>query len=196
MSRQRLVIGIALLASIAVLIALQLRHRESAPEPADKPASVTETSAPAQARPRRPRSSRPRTAPPETRAVSAVVAAEPAPPAPRATPASAQRSSSRVEQLAVTVLAAAVRGDWVVMDDHDSPCPPQQIRIVYEAPNDLGSYTKGAYFEPLGPGPSNTSNEVNGLLLCEGSSFVYRGFEAYFRDDRGHWDVFPFPIIE
>jgi hypothetical protein len=37
---------------------------------------------------------------------------------------------------------------------------------------------------------------VNGLLLCEGSTFLYRGFEAYYRADRGQWEVFPFPVIE
>ncbi len=66
---------------------------------------------------------------------------------------------------------------------------------MYDAP-DLSGYDKGAYFEPLGPAPSDASEEINGLLLCEGSSFLYLGFEAYFRPNRGQWDVYPFPEAE
>ena len=112
------------------------------------------------------------------------------------TPVRTAKTSARAEQLATSVLQAAVRHDWMVTDEHDAPCPPERLRIVYEAPAELASFTKGAYFEPLGPAPADTDSEVNGLLLCEGSTFLYRGFEAYYRADRGQWDVFPFPVIE
>ena len=105
-------------------------------------------------------------------------------------------AGKRVEQLHIAVLKDAVRADWVFIDERGTPCPPEKIRIVYDAPADLRSYEKGAYFEPLGPTPGESANEVNGLLLCEGHTFLYRGFEAYFRPDRGQWEVFPFPVIE
>jgi hypothetical protein len=94
------------------------------------------------------------------------------------------------------VLSAAVRGSWLTIDERGTPCPSDRVRIVYEAPAALSGYTKGAYFEPLGPSPSDSSQEVNGLLLCEGSSFLYLGFEAYYRADRRQWDVYRFPEVE
>lgn len=110
--------------------------------------------------------------------------------------AAATRPSTRVEQLATQVLSEAVRRDWMTIDERGTPCPPERVRIVYDAPSDLEQYEKGAYFEPLGPAPSESSDEVNGLLLCDGHTHLYRGFEAYWRADRGQWDVFPFPVIE
>ena len=65
--------------------------------------------------------------------------------------------------------------------------------IVYTI---LDGYAKGAYFEPLGPRPKEENAEVNGLLLCEGSTYLYLGFEAYYRSDRRQWDVYPFPSVE
>ncbi|MBK8998776.1 MAG: hypothetical protein IPM35_23890 [Myxococcales bacterium] len=145
-------------------------------------------------RPRRARAERPRPPARETReaSVATTSTAEPSTPS----PASAPSASPRVRALETTVLQAAVRHDWVVVDEQDTPCPPQKVRVVFDAPGDLGGYQKGAYFEPLGPGPGDSDVEVNGLLLCEGSTFLYRGFEAYWRADRGVWEVFPFPVIE
>jgi hypothetical protein len=110
--------------------------------------------------------------------------------------ASGTKQTSRVEQLHTTVLQRAVRDNWLTTDERGTPCPPDRVRIVYDAPETLSGYTKGAYFEPLGPRPSDDNAEVNGLLLCEGSSFLYLGFEAYYRDDRRQWDVYPFPSVE
>jgi hypothetical protein len=117
------------------------------------------------------------------------------------TPASSQLAGAgaaptRVEQLRMAVLQQAVRKDWVSVSEEGAPCPPQQLRILYGAPSDLARYTKGAYFEPLGPEPSNSTDEINGLLICEGYTHLYRGFEAFYRADRDQWDVFPFPVIE
>lgn len=156
------------------------------PRPAATPIAAHTATDVRPERPRRPRATRPRPPPAEIREAAV------SPPVQNAQ----QPTPTRVEQLATTVLAAAVRHDWMVTDEHETPCPPQQIRIVYDAPSDLGGYTKGAYFEPLGPGPGESDTEVNGLMLCEGSTFLYRGFEAYYRADRGQWDVFPFPVIE
>ncbi|MBE7482460.1 MAG: hypothetical protein HS104_21065 [Polyangiaceae bacterium] len=149
-------------------------------------ASATPERTASEERPRRTRSERPRPPARETREASVATTS---------TAASAAPSSPRVRALETTVLQAAVRHDWVVVDEQDTPCPPQKVRIVFDAPGDLGGYQKGAYFEPLGP-PGDSDVEVNGLLLCEGSTFLYRGFEAYWRADRGVWEVFPFPVVE
>lgn len=193
MSRKRAALGLTALALLALALVLVLRPERRASEGArpEKRASEgarpdAKSSARSVERPRRPRVSRPRPAPRET--VEASVTST--------TPASTRPSAARAEQLATTVLGLAVRNDWVVMDEHDTPCPPQQIRIVFDAPADLGGYRRGAYFEPLGPGPDDSVTEVNGLMLCEGSTYLYRGFEAFYRADRGQWDVFPFPVIE
>lgn len=156
--------------------------------------NATPERAASEERPRRARAERARPPARETREASVATAktAEPT----SASPLSAQSASPRARALETTVLQAAVRHDWVVVDEQDTPCPPQKVRIVYDAPGDLGGYQKGAYFEPLGPGPGDSDVEVNGLLLCEGSTFLYRGFEAYWRADRGQWEVFPFPVIE
>jgi hypothetical protein len=103
---------------------------------------------------------------------------------------------TKVEQLEASVLREAVRANWVTIDDKETPCPPDRVRILYSPPSNLKQYKKGAYFEPLGPSPGEAVDEVNGLLICDGHNFLYRGFEAYFRADRGQWDVFPFPVIE
>ncbi len=112
------------------------------------------------------------------------------------TVAPAANKPTRVEQLRMTVLQDAVRRNWVTVNEQGAPCPPQQVRILYSLPGDLSSYDKGAYFEPLGPAPTESSKEINGLLICEGYSHLYRGFEAFYRPERDQWDVFPFPVIE
>lgn len=143
-------------------------------------------------RPRRP----PRTGPRRPAPLSGDAQPAPSPTLAAPNTAAPTREVGRVEQLQTTVLQEAVKGDWMTVDERDSPCPPERIRIVYDVPSDLKKYTKGAYFEPLGPAPSTSSDEVNGLLVCDGSTFLYRGFEAYYRADRGQWDVYPFPVIE
>src|SRR5262245_12662041 len=102
----------------------------------------------------------------------------PASSAPLAPIPSDARPTSRVEQLHTTVLQRAVRDKWLTTDESGTPCPPDRVRILYDAPDNLDTYAKGAYFEPLGPRPKEENAEVNGLLLCEGSSFLYLGFEA------------------
>ena len=110
---------------------------------------------------------------------------------------SAAQPMRRVAQLTTKVTQQAVLGDWVTVNDQGSPCPPQRLRILYSAPGNLKKdYKKGAYFEPLGPSPGSSTTEVNGLLICEGYPYLYRGFEAYYREKTQHWDVFPFPVIE
>ena len=101
----------------------------------------------------------------------------------------------RVAQLQLSVLSEAQKYGWVYTDDQGTPCPAQRVRVLWSAP-DLSDYDRGAYFEPLGPAPSEASDSINGLLLCEGHNFLYRGFEAYYDEERGQWTVYPFPVIE
>jgi hypothetical protein len=119
-----------------------------------------------------------------------------APPTTTAAAAAAPAGGPRVQRLHDNVLKEALRANWVTIDDSETPCPPDKIRIVYTPPSDIKQYKKGAYFQPLGPSPGESTVEVNGLLICEGYTFLYRGFEAYYRADSGRWDIFPFPVIE
>ena len=148
--RREPLIGVALALALELVTSLFFLLR--APKPtraaAQKPAATQARTEP----PRRPRTDRPRRPAP---AVQPAAVTQPA--------RSAQ--SARARQLETTVLQAAVRHDWVVVDDRETPCPPQDVRIVYDAPADLGGYQQGAYFEPLGPGQGDSDVEVNGLML-------------------------------
>jgi hypothetical protein len=192
-TKQRALIAGAV-AACAALLALVLWPRDKPPRTTDERAAAESPEAGASRRHRRAPRTRPRRALLGPRD-AAPTAAPTAPTAPLSAAPSA-RATTRVEQLQTTVLQAAVKHDWVAIDEHDNPCPPERIRIIYDVPPDLAKYTKGAYFEPLGPAPATSTDEVNGLLLCEGSTFLYRGFEAYYRPESGQWDVYPFPVIE
>lgn len=200
MERKALVgLGVAVL-GVGVAVWLWSRPR-SAPPTSTPSASVTADGRAAQKPTPRPR---PRRAPPardgapastlldsgdqaaDTSGVSGAASA----------PTATDAATGRVAQLTLSVMREAVLHDWVITDERGSPCAPQNIRIVYDVPSDLKKYTKGAYFEPLGPAPTENSTEINGLLLCEGSSFQYLGFEGYWRAERGQWEVFPFPVVE
>lgn len=195
---KRLALGVGVVLGGALLVAFVAAHepvaeraRAERAEQARSPSSASGRSVTK----RRPRRYAARAATGPTRPASASTPTETAA---RAAPPGAQppAPSRRAEQLATTVLQQAVRGDWLSTDDQGTPCAPDRVRIVYDAPAELAGYENGAYFEPLGPAPDDRQDEVNGLLLCEGSTFLYRGFEAYFRSDRGQWDVYPFPVIE
>ncbi|MCB9587321.1 MAG: hypothetical protein H6718_18115 [Polyangiaceae bacterium] len=174
-----------------------LRSPEAAPEPQSKArATAQPTQAPVARRAepairkapaRSVRQSEPETGGAATRP-AAVAAQVPLVTTPKVAP--------RTAQLDLQVMQEAQKYGWVYTDDSETPCPPQRVRIVWDVPGDLADYNRGAYFEPLGPAPSESSTSVNGLLLCEGSNFLYRGFEAYYDEDRAQWRVYPFPVIE
>jgi len=190
------VVGGALAIALGVLFAWR-SATPSGPRLGAAARSLPETSASAVERPKPRRAPRTLPRPPAPAVREAAASARDVEPTTAPAPApQASPSAARVQMLTTSVMQKAVRENWVVVDEHDNACPPDRIRIVYDVPSDLGGYTKGAYFEPLGPAPGDSADEVNGLLLCEGSTFFYRGFEAYYRADRGYWDVYPFPVVE
>jgi hypothetical protein len=77
-------------------------------------------------------------------------------------------------------------------DDAGRYCDPQQLRVIWTKPS--GTYLTGAFIEPLGPPPDSDTTKVNGIVVCEGSSYTYMGFEAL-RSDLG-WEVIPIPVID
>lgn len=156
--------------------------RTSAPRPEHRPEPALRRTA----RKARPQAARRATSAPTLPAAAAIQVPLVAQPKP----------APRTAQLNMQVLQEARKHGWVYTDEGETPCPPQRVKILWDTPGDLSSYDRGAYFEPLGPAPSESSKSVNGLLLCEGYTFLYRGFEAYYDEERGQWRVYPFPVIE
>lgn len=76
-------------------------------------------------------------------------------------------------------------------DDRSRYCDPNRMHVIWVKPGE--SFLYGAYIEPLGPPPGPTTSSVNGIVVCEGSSYAYMGFEAIRGADG--WDVIPVPDI-
>src|SRR6266851_2148889 len=64
-------------------------------------------------------------------------------------------------------------------------CPFDRLRVLWSAPQ--GSYDVGGYLAPLGPAPTAAATAVNGVVVCDGSTFEYIGFEAFW--DGQHWSA-------
>ncbi len=77
-------------------------------------------------------------------------------------------------------------------DDPARYCPSDRLRVVWAKPDK--AYQYGAFIEPLGPEPVAETTSVNGIVICEGSSYAYMGFEAI-RTTTGAWEVLPVPDI-
>lgn len=108
-------------------------------------------------------------------------------------PGSIVAASANVEAWAVD-LAAKMRELPIrdgAIDDLTRYCSPQQMRVEWAAPQDTYSY--GAHIEPLGPAPGPNTSKVNGIVVCEGSTYAYMGFEAL-RIGAG-WEILPIPDI-
>jgi hypothetical protein len=69
-------------------------------------------------------------------------------------------------------------------------CPASRLRVSWSPPD--GRYIHGAYVSPLGPTPDDTTRRVNGVVLCEGSTYSYLGFEASW--DGTRWLVNDVPV--
>ncbi len=184
-----------LLGAFAVVVLIRSGQEEQPQQSRAQVVEATPTPRPPRTAPRKPVAQPERALPTSELAAIGSSGSQPG-----VTPASTEVASAnkptKVEQLRMTVLQDAVRRNWVTVNEQGAPCPPQQVRILYGLPGDLSRYDKGAYFEPLGPEPTESSKEINGLLICEGYSHLYRGFEAFYRPERDQWDVFPFPVIE
>ncbi|MDQ1396586.1 MAG: hypothetical protein QOG64_1845, partial [Acidimicrobiaceae bacterium] len=55
-------------------------------------------------------------------------------------------------------------------------CPAFRLRVSWEPP--VGTFVIGGYLAPLGPPPTITTRQVNGVVMCQGSTYAYLGFEA------------------
>src|SRR3954454_22546620 len=71
-------------------------------------------------------------------------------------------------------------------------CSPLRLRVRWSIP--VGNFHVGGYVEPLGPPPSISTERVNGLVLCEGSTYAYLGFEAVWTGRQ--WAVAPVPSTD
>ncbi|HMC52316.1 MAG TPA: hypothetical protein VKI64_06100, partial [Acidimicrobiales bacterium] len=71
----------------------------------------------------------------------------------------------------------------------DGLCAPSRLRVSWSPP--AGDYQVGAYVDPLGPPPTLDTRRVNGLVLCEGSTYAYVGFEASWNGTRWQLNAVP-----
>ena len=109
---------------------------------------------------------------------------------------SAKRGRDGVEEAALQMVAdrrllPVKEGGF---DDPATYCPRDRMRVSWEAPG--SGYGIGAYQDPVGPAPTEETARVNGVVLCEGSTFAYVGFEAEWSTGESLWKVLPVPSGE
>lgn len=100
-------------------------------------------------------------------------------------------SPARVIDLEHDAVALAASITGVLVDEAGSGCPADRLRVSWTEPGPW--YEVGAYVAPLGPPPTSATTRVNGLVLCEGSTYSYMGFEA--ARVKGVWIVEATPAI-
>lgn len=109
---------------------------------------------------------------------------------------SAKRGREGVEEAALQMVAdrrlLPVREG--AYDDPATYCPRDRMQVSWEAPG--GGYGIGAYQDPVGPPPTETTVRVNGVVLCQGSTYAYVGFEAEWSTGEAVWKVLPVPSGE
>lgn len=96
---------------------------------------------------------------------AAAVADDAAPPLP-----------SRVVDLEFQAVALIREAAPVPLDDAGTPCEAARLRVAWTEPGPW--YEVGAFVSPIGPPPTTATTRVNGVVICEGSSYAYMGFEA------------------
>ena len=96
-----------------------------------------------------------------------------------------------IEQTAIE-LADTLEVVPVSEEQHDIACPVDRLEVSWEEP--VG-YEQGALVEPVGPAPTPDTREVNGVVVCEGSTFAFMGFQAKHEDGFG-WRVTAVPFYE
>lgn len=110
-----------------------------------------------------------------------------------AVPAARSAQASDVAQLIEALAVAhADESQSVVLDADGDPCPGDRLHVSWSEPGD--EYQLGAYFSPVGPRPDGDVSDVNGIVLCRGSSYAFMGFEAV-RDPSGAWAVTAVPVL-
>ena len=108
-------------------------------------------------------------------------------------------SVGRVQQLEQAAIALAVRLRAIPMRDGAVAdpgryCPSSRLAVSWTSPE--GEFRHGAYIAPLGPRPGPATRAVTGVVVCQGSTYAYMGFDAYWT--AGGWRVtdVPAPIDE
>lgn len=108
-------------------------------------------------------------------------------------------SVGRVQQLEQAAIALAVRLRAIPMRDGAVAdpgryCPSSRLAVSWTSP--AGEFRHGAYIAPLGPRPGPATRAVTGVVVCQGSTYAYMGFDAYWT--AGGWRVtdVPAPIDE
>jgi hypothetical protein len=69
--------------------------------------------------------------------------------------------------------------------DETSACPASRLVVSWSEPDP--GYRRGAYVDPLGPAPSDSTAVANGLVACSGSTYGFAGFTATWDGER--WSV-------
>lgn len=71
-------------------------------------------------------------------------------------------------------------------------CPGERLEVSWEEPGP--SYGHGAFVDPLGPAPTASTTEVNGVVTCAGAPWAFMGFEARYAG--GRWDLVAVPYVD
>lgn len=106
-----------------------------------------------------------------------------------ALPAGSEDAS--IEGVVATAIELARTLHAVPVDAEGTPCPAEDLVVSWEEPG--AGYSQGAYVSPVGPTPTASTTDVNGVVLCDGVAFAFMGFEASFTD--GRWDVVAVPDV-
>ncbi|TAL14599.1 MAG: hypothetical protein EPN99_14120 [Frankiales bacterium] len=91
--------------------------------------------------------------------------------------------------LAAALDAVPLRADG---EEASRYCPVERLAVRWEAPLP-GEFAVGGHIDPVGPPPTDETGEVNGLVVCAGSSYAYMGFEA--RWTGAAWSVAAVPSL-
>ncbi len=70
-------------------------------------------------------------------------------------------------------------------------CPAARLEVRWAPPE--GDYRLGGYVEPLGPPPGPQTRQVNGVVVCRGSTYAYEGFQASW--DGARWLLDAVPMV-
>lgn len=93
-----------------------------------------------------------------------------------------------VEQQAL----ALVEGANAVVNEDGTACPPSDLVVSWVEP-DVTRYVVGGHLTPVGPAPSEGTDSVAGVVLCQTSHHSYAGFDAWQEEDG--WRVVLVPSL-
>ncbi|MEN3274023.1 MAG: hypothetical protein V7636_2784 [Actinomycetota bacterium] len=100
---------------------------------------------------------------------------------------SSMHSRDGLESTAIA-LASSLGG--VVADAEGGTCPTDDLVVRWAEP---AGATIGAFVAPIGPAPTETTDDVNGIVACTTSTYGYMGFQASWTGD--DWDIVDVPFV-